>query len=231
MNTVTRITKAGSREGQSNVMPLRVRQFQSHELHRGYRVWQETNCYVDLWIELLHSYGLDPCAALGFTVTQDFEGDQFTVCKFPLENLDQLYGLQVRELAIYDSLENHVHTQIQRGHIVLAEVDEFYLPNTQGKSYRREHKKTTIGMDYINTRAGRLGYFHNTGYFLLSGEDYGGLFGRQPNPGDQRELLSPYVEFSKRVKPPLRGTELAEASADLLVGLLGRRPAYNPIQQ
>ena len=84
-------------------------------LHQGERVWQETNCYVDLWIELLHGFGLDPRAALGFTVTQDFEGDQFTFFKFPLEDLDRLYGTQVQELAIYDSLETRVLAQTLRG--------------------------------------------------------------------------------------------------------------------
>jgi hypothetical protein len=87
---------------------MNVRKHQSHVLHQGERVWAETNCYVDLWIELLHGYGLDPRAALAFTVTQDFEGDQFTFFKFPLEDLDKLYGLQVQELAIYDSLEDRV---------------------------------------------------------------------------------------------------------------------------
>jgi hypothetical protein len=150
----------------------RVRKHQSHSLHQGERVWAETNCYVDLWIELLHGYGLDPRAALAFTVTQDFEGDQFTFFKFPLEDLEKLYGLQVQELAIYDSLEDRVRTQTQRGHTVLEEVDAFYLPDTRATSYRHDHTKTTIGVDYIDPRSRRLGYFHNTGYFVLDGEDY-----------------------------------------------------------
>ena len=211
--------------------PLRVRKHQSHALHQGERVWAETNCYVDLWIELLHGYGLEPRAALGFTVTQDFEGDQFTFFKFPLEDLDKLYGLQVQELAIYDSLEDRVRAQTQRGHTVLAEVDAFYLPDTRATSYRKVHVKTTIGVDYIDPRSRRLGYFHNTGYFVLDGEDYDGVFRRLPELAGQPDLLFPYVEFSKRVRPPLSGTALAEASADLLVLHLQRRPARNPITQ
>jgi hypothetical protein len=141
-----------------------LRQHAPHALHQGERVWQETNCYVDLWIELLHGFGLDPRAAFGFTVTQDFEGDQFTFFKFPLEDLERLYGTQVQELAIYDSLETRVHAQTLRGHTVLVEVDGYYLPNTRATSYRREHPKTTIGIDFIDPAARRLGYFHNTGY-------------------------------------------------------------------
>ena len=44
--------------------PARAAQAAPHALHQGERVWQETNCYVDLWIELLHGFGLDPRAAL-----------------------------------------------------------------------------------------------------------------------------------------------------------------------
>ena len=53
------------------------------ELHGEEAIWQETNCYMDLWIELLYGWGLDPRAALSFTVTQDFEGDHFTFFKYP----------------------------------------------------------------------------------------------------------------------------------------------------
>ena len=37
--------------------------------------------------------------ALGFTAAQDFEGDQFTFTKFPLEDLETLFGLKATELA------------------------------------------------------------------------------------------------------------------------------------
>jgi hypothetical protein len=210
---------------------MRVRKHQSHSLHQGERVWSETNCYVDLWIELLHGYGLDPRAALAFTVTQDFEGDQFTFFKFPLEDLDTLYGMQVQELAIYDSLEERIRTQTQRGHTVLAEVDSFYLPDTRATSYKQQHTKTTIGVDYIDPRSRRLGYFHNTGYYVLDGEDYEGVFRQLPEFAGRPEILFPYVEFCKRARPALTGTALAEASADLLVAHLQRRPARNPITQ
>lgn len=202
-----------------------------HALHQGERVWQETNCYVDLWIELLHGFGLDPRAALAFTVTQDFEGDQFTFFKFPLEDLDRLYGTQVQELAIYDSLEDRVLAQTQRGHTVLVEVDGYYLPNTRATSYRREHPKTTVGIDFIDPAARRLGYFHNTGYHRLDGDDYDGIFRKLPQFADRPELLFPYVEFAKQSRPALEGTALADASAELLCAHLARRPLRNPVTQ
>ncbi len=200
-----------------------------HALHQGERVWQETNCYIDLWIELLHGFGLDPRAAFAFTVTQDFEGDQFTFFKFPLEDLERLYGTQVQELAIYDSLEDRVHAQTLRGHTVLAEVDGYYLPNTRATSYRREHPKTSVGIDFIDPVARRLGYFHNTGYHLLEDDDYDGIFRKLPHLRDQPNLLYPYVEFVKQVRPPLEGNALAQTSAELLCAHLGRRPPHNPI--
>ncbi len=202
-----------------------------HALHQGDRVWQETNCYVDLWIELLHGFGLDPRAAFAFTATQDFEGDQFTFFKFPLEDLERLYGTQVQELAIYDSLEERVLAQTLRGHTVLVEVDGYYLPNTRATSYRREHPKTTVGIDFIDPVARRLGYFHNTGYHVLDGEDYQGVFRKLPKFTGQADLLFPYVEFAKQVRPALQGTALAEASAELLCTHLARRPLRNPITQ
>ncbi|MEX3633078.1 DUF1839 family protein [Paraburkholderia sp. BR14320] len=207
------------------------REHVAHALHQGERVWQETNCYVDLWIELLHGFGLDPRAALAFTVTQDFEGDQFTFFKFPLDDLERLYGTQVQELAIYDSLEERVLAQTLRGHTVLVEVDGYYLPDTRATSYRSEHPKTTIGIDFVDTAARRLGYFHNTGYHQLEGDDYDGVFRKLPHFTGQPDLLFPYVEFAKQARPALEGTALAEASAELLCAHLERRPLSNPISQ
>ncbi|CAG4888415.1 hypothetical protein R54767_00559 [Paraburkholderia gardini] len=214
------------------IAPARpARSHASHALHQGDRVWQETNCYVDLWIELLHGFGLDPRAAFAFTVTQDFEGDQFTFFKFPLEDIERLYGTQVQELAVYDSLEDRVFAQTQRGHTVLVEVDGFYLPNTRATSYRREHPKTTIGIDFIDPASRHLGYFHNTGYHSLGGEDYDGVFRKLPQFSNRPDLLFPYVEFAKQARPALEGTALAEASAELLCAHLARRPLRNPVSQ
>ncbi|WP_322015106.1 DUF1839 family protein [Paraburkholderia sp. J12] len=217
----------------ATLAPVRTgaREHTSHALHQGDRVWQETNCYVDLWIELLHGYGFDPRAALAFTVTQDFEGDQFTFFKFPLEDIEHLFGLQVQELAIYDSLEDRVHAQTQRGRTVLAEVDGYYLPNTRATSYRREHPKTSIGIDYIDREARQLGYFHNTGYHTLDSEDYDGIFRKLPHFAGQADLLFPYVEFAKPVRPALTGAALAQASAALLRAHLARRPTRNPVTE
>src|ERR1700722_15274651 len=84
--------------------------------------WPTTNCYVDAWMPLLATWGLDPVAGLGITVTQDYEGDQFHFFKFLHEDLELLYGVVVGELSIYRSLEEQIKTQVGRGNVVLVEV-------------------------------------------------------------------------------------------------------------
>jgi hypothetical protein len=200
-----------------------------HPLHQGERVWLETNCYVDLWIEMLHDYGYDPRAALGFTVLQDFEGDHFTFPKFSLDDIAQLYGLQAQELAVYDTLERHVLEQTRRGHTVIVEVDGFYLPDTRATSYQRTHTKTTIGIKRVDTLSRQLEYFHNAGSFALSGADYDGVFRLTPEFTSNPNLLFPYVEFVKRNRSALCGPAIAQASANLLRTHLSRMPASNPI--
>ncbi|WP_416051303.1 DUF1839 family protein [Cupriavidus basilensis] len=201
----------------------------SHALHNGNPVWPQTNCYVDLWIELLHGWELDPVAALGFTVSQDFEGDQFTFFKYPPDDLERLYGVVVQELSLYESMEDRVAGQTCRGHVVLLEVDGFYLPDNRATSYRREHTKTTIGIDVMMPEAQSVGYYHNEGYHVATGEDYAGLFRRLPALADDVNLLFPYAEVARRRFPALEGTMLVRASLALLRKHLARRPRQNPI--
>jgi hypothetical protein len=206
-------------------------EYRQHALHRDERVWLETNCYVDLWIELLHHYGCDPHAGLSFTVTQDFEGDQFTFPKFSLDDISRLYGLQAQELAIYDTVEAHVREQTQRGRLVVAEMDSYWLPDTRATAYRQTHTKTTIAIDAIDTEAKHITYFHNAGYFSLSGEDYEGVFRLMPGLASDVQALFPYVEFVKRARDPLQGEALVRRSVELLKLRLQDRPASNPVAQ
>lgn len=203
--------------------------FKPHPLHDPQRSWPETNCYIDLWIEVLHAYGLDPLAALGFTVAQDFEGDQFTFFKFPLEDLQSLFGLSVQELAIYDTVEAHTAEQLDRGNLVLVEMDSFYLPDTRGTAYRQEHVKTTVGVAQLDAVHQKLGYFHNAGFYELSGEDFDGVFRRLPHLKADPDVLYPYVEFVK-MHPGAghSGDGLVAAAVKLLKWHLKHRPT-NPI--
>jgi hypothetical protein len=193
----------------------------AHPLHGQDRAWPETNCYVDLWIELLHSRGLVPEAMLGFTLRQDFEGDQFTFFKPSMAEIEALYGLRLDELAIYDGLEGHALIQAARGNVVLVEVDALHLPDTAGTTYGREHSKTTIGILALDPQARRLDYLHNAGRFTLSGADYDGLFAATDLP--------PYAEFVRAVADPLPAARLPAAALDLLRANLGRAPRHNPV--
>ena len=207
----------------ADILGLSSTSWTPHALHAPDRIWLETNCYVDVWAELLPALGHPAEAALAFTVRQDFEGDHFTFFKFPLEDLEALFGLAVQELAIYDSVESHTLAQLQRGRAVLIEVDSHWLPDA-GPAYRKEHVKTTVAAVAIDRAQRRLGYFHNTGYHELSGRDYDELF-RKPT-GDR---LFPYVEFVKRDGVALVGTTLRQRSLELLRAHLSRRPKGNPI--
>lgn len=192
-----------------------------HPLHDGGRDWPETNCYVDLWIELLHGRGLVPEAMLGFTLRQDFEGDQFTFFKPPAADLERLYGLEVLELAVYAGLEAHALTQMAAGRPVLVEVDAIHLPDTHGTTYGRDHGKTTIGILALDPEAGELDYLHNAGRFRLSGADYAGIFGPT--------TLPPYAEFVKMVAAPLPAADLPGVALDLLAKHRARAPERNPV--
>lgn len=202
---------------------LEAATYKPHALHAPGREWTESNCSVDLMIELLAALGRKPEAGLGFTTTLDFEGDQFTFFKFPNDDLRDLFGLHLLELSLYDDLAGHVAEQLARGRIVLVEVDAFHLPDTRGVSWRSEHTKTTIGINALDPAARRIGYFHNAGYYELDGEDYDAIF---PVMRDGLPLF-PYCEF---IKVATTRNNLVERAMARLAAHLARRPQANPFE-
>jgi hypothetical protein len=198
--------------------------YHAHDLHRTERIWLETNCYVDLWIELLHTMQLDPVASMAFTLAMDFEGDQWTFFKQPHADLYRLYGVDVQELTIWRPVQLHVAEQLRDGRVPLVEVDSFYLPDTAGVAYEMEHTKTTIGIQAIDAEQRSLGYFHNSGYFELGGADFDGLFG---NDGTS---LAPYTEFVKLDRLVRRDdSDLTAIARDLTRQYVTRIPKENPV--
>jgi hypothetical protein len=197
-----------------------------HELHRETRCFAETNCYTDLWIELLNALEFDAHAVVPFTLAVDFEGDQWTFFKPPLADLTALFGIEVEELDVYDELSTHISVQLCRGRLVIAEADAFHLPDTAGTSYQREHVKTAIGIQHIDPAARRLGYFHNAGYHELDGDDFDHVLRRVPLPA---QCLAPYVELVRLDRLQRKPTsDLVRASLKLLEHHLLRRPRSNP---
>jgi hypothetical protein len=209
------------------VLSINPAHYTPHPLHSTERMWPETNCYVDLWIEVLASLGASPEAMLGFTLTQDFEGDQFTFFKVPLEDLEALYDIRVTELAIFDRVEAHVTAQISRGRLCLVEMDSFYLPETQGVGYHQDHGKTTVGINRLDLAGRAMDYFHNGGFFRVEGDDFDGLF--QLNMPEGTLPFLPYTEFAKF--PDLVPTESHQrkGAERLLVQHFARRPTQNPL--
>ncbi|MGI8546939.1 MAG: DUF1839 family protein [Gemmatimonadaceae bacterium] len=214
--------------------------YMPHELHRAERIWPETNCYVDLWIELLHSLRMDPCAMLAFTLAMDFEGDQWTFFKPSLSDIHSLYGVDVQELTIWRSLPAQIEEQVSLDRPVLVEVDAFFLPDTQGVSYGIHHTKTTIAVRSIDRAAATLGYFHNAGYFELSGADFDGLFAATSQTSTSHTAtlhtasggvsLAPYTEIAKLERLVYRSdSELCALARDLATQHLRRRPSSNPV--
>ena len=199
-----------------------------HPLHAADRDWAESNCYIDVYIGLLHGLGVDVHACLPFTLGVDFEGDQWTFFKPPLSMLRDLYGVDVQELTLWRPLLDHVQEQLARGRLVTPEVDSFYLPDVVGTDYHRAHVKSTVSITYVDAGAKRMHYFHNRGHYTVEGADFDGVFRIGHAPQD--DYLPPYCEYMKldhlRVRPT---AELVTLSLAFAREQLSRLPGDNPM--
>jgi hypothetical protein len=196
-----------------------------HPLHLAERAWPESNCYVDLWIEVLHHLGADPHAMLPCAVASRYEGDQWTFSKPSASEIASLYGIRVDELTIWRPLRDHVTTQLEAGRIVLVEVDGFHLPDTEGVSYRLAHQKTTIGIRALDEPPGSMAYFHNAGHFTVVGDDLEGALGSTVTSAGQ----PPFAELVDLTGFRLDGPGvLRRRSLDLAVRRLAGAPRENP---
>ena len=209
-----------------SILDISPDNYSKSTLHLQDRDWAETNCYVDVWIELLHSNNLDPLAGLAFTVCIDFEGDQWTFFKYPLSDLTLLYGIDVQELAIWKPLVEHTETQLKISQFPLIEFDSKYLPDTAGSSYGESHVKSTVAVNKIDTDKKYLEYFHAQGYYRLTGSDFDNVF---KIDNTDASVLDPYVEIAKmNVVPPLEGVELIQQSIAILKDKIKLIPRENP---
>jgi hypothetical protein len=223
------LTRFGTDVGRLTAIPgLDAAQYQRHWLHSDERIWVEKNCYVDVWIELIHALGLEPLAMLPFTVAVDFEGDQWTFFKPPHDELRDLYGLDVQELNVWRPLLEHAVEFLGSGKLISTEADAFWLPDTQGTDYRRLHTKSTIILADIDVDNRRLSYFHNAGYFTLSDEDFVNTF-RVGFPTDPTfmPLFAESVRMDRVVRRP--EAQLKTASKAYWRRHLQRLPTTNPV--
>ncbi|HEX8109631.1 MAG TPA: DUF1839 family protein, partial [Kofleriaceae bacterium] len=107
-----------------------------HALHADDRAWVEKNCYVDIWIEVIHALGCEPLAIAPFVVALDFEGDQWTFFKPPHDELRELYGIDVQELNCWRPLVEHAVEHVGAGKLISTEADAWWLPDVAGTDYR-----------------------------------------------------------------------------------------------
>ena len=196
-----------------------------HAVHAvGDRVYVETNCYSDVVVELLHARGDEPLGAIGSVARLDFEGDQWSFFKPDPMDLLLLYGVDVHEMQPYRALPDQIEEQLARGRSMTVELDAWWLPDTAATSYRSEHVKTTVIAEAIDQDAEVFRYFHNAGFYELSGEDYREIFA----PG----ALPPYTELVRfDAGPRLEGAALVAGARERLAFHLARRPASNPFER
>lgn len=212
------------------IVKLDPANYERSSLHARDRIWAETNCYADVLIELIHSLGFDPRAALAFSLAIDFEVDQWTFFKFPHEDLYAMYGMDIIELNPWVSLVQHIDEQVTAGRPVLVEVDSFFLPDTQGTAYQSVHTKSTIAVNAIDPQAETMGYFHGQAYYELAGQEFRDIF--QTAGLVHERMLPPYIEVVKLTK---NGADVNEAalktqSIDSLRRQLGKLPRHNPFE-
>ena len=202
--------------------------YQRSALHSAIRAYAESNCYTDVIIELVHARGLEPLAMFGHLVRMDFEGDQWTFFKPPAEDLERLYGVDIHEMQPYRSLPEQISEQLAAGRTLIVELDSFHLPDTAGTSYRAEHVKSSVAIDWIDRAGETLHYFHGPSLWRLHDEDYRGVFriGCE-NP----ELLPPYTELVRfDAGEPLASGALRARARDLMRLHLARRPDRDPFE-
>jgi hypothetical protein len=169
-----------------------------HPLHGSTRIWSETNCYVDLFVELLAGLGFDPVPSLAFSLGIEFEGDQWSFIKHPIDDLRTVYGIDVSELALWRPLRDHLVEQLTLDRVVVVEVDSFHLPDTHATTYRTEHVKSSIAVTAIDIEQSCLSYFHGAGHFSVGGDDFAGLLRLDDPERFSVDVLPPYAEIVKR---------------------------------
>jgi hypothetical protein len=197
-------------------------------LHAESCAWVEKNCYVDIWIEVVHALGLETRAMLPFVAAIDFEGDQWTFFKPPHGELRELYGIDVQELNVWRPLIEHATEHLAAGKLISTEADAFWLPDTSGTDYQRQHTKSTIVLNDLDLDNRRLGYFHNASYYQLEGEDFARTFRLDIEPDPTfMPLFAEVVRVDRLIQRP--GAELAKMSLELWRRHLARRPTTNPV--
>jgi hypothetical protein len=196
--------------------------YRSHFTHQAERMWPETNCYFDLWIEVLHCLRKDPVPAFACLLSADHDGFQWDFVKQPPEDLRRLYGLEVTEENVWLPVLDMVESGPDRGVLHTVEVDSWWLPDTAGTAYRTQHVKTTIVPTRVDRRQRIMWYLHNAGLFELRDDDFDGVFGLS---NGHEIVLPPYVEQIRNFPTRIE----SDAIVSIVREHIQRRPAGNPV--
>jgi hypothetical protein len=131
---------------------------------------------------------------------------------------------------VWRPLLEHALEHLAAGKLISTEADAFWLPDTSGTDYRRQHTKSTIVLNDLDLQNRTLGYFHNAGYYRLEGEDFARTFRLdQPHDPTFMPLFAELVRIDRVVRRP--ATELAAISRELWRRHLQRVPRSNPVRR
>ena len=209
---------------------------------------------IDPWMALLAALGLDPHALWPAAVALDFVGDQWTPFAAPHDELRALYGIDVCALSAWRPLAEHAIEHLGAGRPLRVDVDAFWLPDTEGTTYRQDHSKTTIMLDEVDLDARRIGYFHGVGHHQARGDDVTHLLGLEDDASDLEAIadwrgarvaevgaaavalaegqLAPHAEIVRLDRRLARSTEeLRMLALHHLGNHLAFRPATNPVRR
>jgi hypothetical protein len=129
---------------------------------------------------------------------------------------------------VWRPLADHAQEHLAGGKLISTEADAFYLPDTAGTDYQRQHTKTTIVIQDFDLERRRLGYFHTAGYYALEGDDFAHLFrvGVAPDP----TFMPLYAEVVRIDRLARRAPDELRALSRALLGKhVARRPGDNPV--
>ena len=186
--------------------------------------WPETNCALDLYLELLNVTGRQPEALGVVAFSADFLGDAWVTLKPGSDDLWR-HGLSVVEYNTWRPILEHVTHHLDAGRLMTVETDSWWLPDTAGTAYRADHVKTSITPLRVDPEARTMTYLHNAGCYVLAGEDFEALWSEDVA---RTWVPIPYLELVTLAAAPDPG-QLRAAAGEALRAHLDRAPATNPV--
>ncbi len=162
--------------------------------------WPETNCYVDLWIEVLGGRRvMNPVAGLSFTVAQDFEGDPVHVLQvLRVADLGEPRTAQWCRSSRSTTISSST-ARADRSRTPAARRGRWLLPaRHQGRLLsHRAHQDDHRHQQHRRRRAHASIISTTPAYFALEGADFDGLFRRLPEQHGVADALFPALSSVK----------------------------------